>query len=443
MVRILSILSLLAIISVSRAENPGIVAVIKKPIIEEARDQYFTQIFKDFGEQTIPDIKKGDIKTSDGRVSISNGSPKNLDITFNPKSNSIGVQIKDTKFSAKVKYKYHKVVTVKGDVEVSGKVENLKMNIVLDKTSGKPIIPQIKVEDFEFGMSKKSLKFRLHCKHCPSPVEKLISNWMKGDLVDEIRKQVKKKVPQEIATKGNKVLKEEFPEAVNLYNNIDISTLLTSNIKVDEDHLEIPIDGTLFLHDKGYKRPESTKKMPHYNPEDPGEIQVFLNSYLLKTMSTVINSEKHSYESRILGIKYQILLDPELGGTELSFIEGDFIIDTHPRIYSETLKLGMEFEAICKMDPEIKNGGSKNMMSIIPNVDSLSLKSFRLIVFGKTINLDPSTNLLNPILRFVLNWMVVPTINISKKEILPLKVTNSEVDFHDVYSEVGIAFKLG
>mmetsp|Transcript_17117 Transcript_17117/g.15081 ORF Transcript_17117/g.15081 Transcript_17117/m.15081 type:complete len:268 (+) Transcript_17117:565-1368(+) len=266
---------------------------------------------------------------------------------------------------------------------------------------------------------------------------------MKSDLVDEIKKQVRKKVPGEINSKGNAILRKSFPTKVSLNNKIDLSTVLTNVINIGENHIELPMDGTLFLSETGYARPHSTADMPHYSPEDIGEIQVFLNSYLLETLSNVINADVHLFQSTFMGIGYEIILDPKLGPTELSLVEGDFLVDTHPRIYSKTLKMGMEFEAILKLNPDVGNGDGRNMMDISPNVDNISLKSFRFIIFGNTINLDPSTAFLNSLLRLVLNWIVIPTIDVPKQEILPLKVTKSQLDFHQLYSELGISFNLG
>mmetsp|Transcript_20645 Transcript_20645/g.18293 ORF Transcript_20645/g.18293 Transcript_20645/m.18293 type:complete len:347 (+) Transcript_20645:43-1083(+) len=344
--------------------------------------------------------------------------------------------------SSKVNWKYKKsIISVSGSATITSTLSNIKMNILLDKVAEEDhYLPQVKATNFDFSMSGTG--FRLKCSHCPSEVEKLISKWMKGDLIDTIEKQIRSEVPKDINSKGNQVIKEVYPRIFNLLGNIDISTVMTDVITVGDDHVEVPIDGTVFLHDKGYVRPHSTENMPHFNPEDPGEMQLFLNDYLLETLDDVVNAEKHTFEEKLFGMKYEVALDPEIGSTSLSFIDGDFYIDATPKVFFETLKSGVEFEAQIKMNPDILNGSSEDMMSINLSIDNLSLKTFKLIMFGKVLDIDPSTKLINPLLKIFLNYGILPKIKIPKTKLIPLKVTGSEVDFHEGYSELGISFNF-
>ena len=440
--KVFLVLILLTILYSSLAENPAIVAVVEKPVIEKARDEYFVDFFTMFGTQNIPDMKSGDIKTNSGVVKLTNNSPNNLQVTFKKDTNSVGVQITNTEMNAHVNYKYKKsVISVSGDATVKGKISDINMNIALDKVAEDDhFLPHVTASDFQFSLSGTS--FHLNCKHCPGEVEKLISKWMKGDLIKEIEKSVRSQVPGQINSQGNEIIAKELPRTLTLLGNIDISTVLTDTINIEDDHVEVPLDGTLFLHDKGYKRPSHTQDMPHFNPDDEGEMQLFLNPYLLQTFDDVINAQMHSFESKLLGLKYIVTIDPEVGKTTLSFIDGDLFIDATPKVFFTGLKSGIQFESQIKMDPDFLKGDSKNMMSVKLGIDQISLKSLTLTLFGKDFNLNPETKFLNTILKYVLNWGIIPKIKIPKTKLLSLKVTNSEIDFHEDYSELGISFEF-
>ena len=89
-----AIILVLLLCSFCVAENPGIVAVVKKQIIDQIRDQYFAAVFKAIGHQTIPNVDAGDLKISDIVVDLSNPAPANLVTSFSKTINAIGVALK-------------------------------------------------------------------------------------------------------------------------------------------------------------------------------------------------------------------------------------------------------------------------------------------------------------------------------------------------------------
>ncbi|CAI2369004.1 unnamed protein product [Moneuplotes crassus] len=426
------------------ANNPGLVAVIKRDIIDKVRDQYFDSVFQELGELNIPDVDAGDMKITQIKAALSNGSPENLITSFHNDINAVGVELKETVMDVNVNWKYKKtILSLSGTAHVKGTIQDLGLNVVMNKlVEDQYAIPQINVQDVNVGMDKSKFDLNLKCSGCPGEVEKWISGIMKGQLLDEIQSQIRDQVPAQANTKGNDILKEQYPRSYPLYNNIAIATALTDSIDVQDDHLEILLDGTFFPHDQGYKRPSDASEMPHYNPNDPGHIMMFISSYLVDTLSSTIGVEKQTYDFTILGISYQFSLDPAAGKTSLSFEDGDFIVQAVPTIVASDYGVGISIGGSVKLDPSISAGDETNMLSVTPSVKGLTLSSLQVITPSQTYDLSSVAEYANVVAEAFLNWLVVPTIGVKKQEVLPLTVVDSELDFHKDYSEVGLKIEF-
>uniref|UniRef100_A0A7S3KWN0 Uncharacterized protein n=1 Tax=Euplotes crassus TaxID=5936 RepID=A0A7S3KWN0_EUPCR len=138
--------------------------------------------------------------------------------------------------------------------------------------------------------------------------------------------------------------------------------------------------------------------------------------------------------------------------------------------------VGVSIGATLKLDMNILNGEGGNMLSVIPKVKGLQLEKFDFITpkgspsdsdipasFIKSlltshvglVGLSNNSNFetpridskellayLNKLIPMFLDQLVLPTVEIPQQDILPLQVTNSELDFHKGYSELGLLFKF-
>lgn len=427
------------------AENPGLVTVVKLPVIEKVRDKYFATAFAAFGHQTIPDVSSGDLHVSNIRVDMANTSPANLKISFQQPKNALGVEIDQTSLEVNVDWKYKKsIISVSGDAKITGTLGAIGMNLGLTTMAKDPfVIPQISVQDFILNMDKGAFSLDFHCNHCPGEVEKLIANFLKDTLIDQVRDQIQSQVPSQLNSVGNQILSDSYPTTFNLYNDIDIATGMTAQVTVAEDHIEIPMDATVFPTEQGYKRSGTTPAMPTYNPNDPGAIMMFFNPYLVSTLSDTINASVQKYSATLMGIQYEVSLDPAVGKTVLSFEDTDMVIVASPSITATQYGIGLQLAATAKLDPKILNGDAINMFSVVPKVKALSLSSLKIVYGQDTYDLSFAVNYLNAVIQGMLNQLVIPTVAIPKQDILPLHVTNSELDFHTDYTEFGILFDFG
>jgi len=426
------------------AENPGFVTVIKPQIIEKARDKYFETIIDLVGHQVIPEVDAGDMKVTNIRIDLSNPSPSNLQIAFKKDINAIGVSVLQTKIDVAVDWKYHtSIFSESGNAKVDGTLGGISMDIAMTKLADGPFfIPQIDVQNTQVNLDKGAFSLDLHCHNCPGFVEKWIRDWLKDKLLDEVRDQIKSQVPVQANQIGNANLAQLYPRGITLYEDIDIATGLTDVVTIQDDHLEVLIDATVFPHDQGYKRPGAAGDIPHYNPQDPGEIMLFVGEYLLDTLSNTINLSVESYSTSVLGFGVVASLDPAVGKTAVTFEEGDFIVTATPTITVTALQTSLVFEGKAKLSPKISNGDKVNMFSITPKVGQLELESMKLVTPGDTYDLSPVMNYLNGVFIGFLNTFIVPKIPIKKLDVLPLHVANNELDFHAGYSELGLLFDL-
>uniref|UniRef100_A0A7S3JNE7 Bactericidal permeability-increasing protein n=1 Tax=Euplotes harpa TaxID=151035 RepID=A0A7S3JNE7_9SPIT len=439
------ILILICCASMCRSENPGLVAAIKMPIIEKVKNQYFVSAFQQFGHQTVPDQSEGDLHVSNIRVDMSNTSPNNLKVSFVKASNAIGVDIENTGIVVNVDWRFKKsIISVSGDAKVSGTIGGIAMGIVLTKMQeGSYFIPQIGVNNFNLNMDKGAFSLDFHCNHCPGEIEKLISGFLKDKLLDAVRSAIISQTPSQVTSIGNTMLNQDYPRAVSIFSNIDVATAMIGDIAVQDDHLEVPLDSTIFLHTKGYNRPGPAPEIPGYNPKDPGDVMMFFSPYLLSTLSDTLNQGPQSYSVSFYGINVDVTLDPSQGQTSLALEDGDLSAKFSPMINLPSYGVGLQMTATAQINPTILQGDDTNMFYVTPSIKSMTLSSLSLFVGSVPIDLSFMVVYLNAFVQAVINKGLIPTIAVAKLAALPIHVINSELDFHKAYSEFGILFDFG
>lgn len=415
------------------------------PIIEKAKNKYFVAAFEQFGHITAPDQSEGDLKVSAIRVDLSNGSPDNLKVSFNKAANSIGFSISQTHLEVNTNWEYHKsFVKIGGSAKVTGTLGAIGMDIVMAKAAeGSYFIPQIGVNNFNLNLDKGAFNLEFRCDHCPGEVEKLISNFMKDKLLDAVKNAINSQTPSQVTSIGNHVLMTSYPRAVTLYNNIDIATALIGEVVVQDDHIQVPLDATFFLHSKGYNRPGPAPEIPTYNPQNPGDIQLFMSPYLLSTLGSTLNLGVQSYKVNLYGYDIVVQVDPSQGSSSFNFEDQDFSANLNPLISIPSFGVGLQIGASAKIDPKIQNGDGTNMLFVTPRIKSISLSSLKIMIGPMPIDVSFVVDYLNEVFKVALNMGLIPSVAIAKLAILPLHVTNSKLDFHKDYSEFGVLFDFG
>ena len=318
------------------------------------------------------------------------------------------------------------------------------MGIAMTKAAeGSYFIPQIGVNNFSLDMDKGAFNLEFKCNHCPGEVEKLISKFLKDKLMDAVKSAIISQTPSQVTSIGNGMLQKSYPRAVTLYNNIDIATALIGEVAVQDDHIQVPLDATFFLHSKGYNRPGPAPEIPTYNPKNPGDIMMFMSPYLISTLGNTLNQDLQSYKIAFLGVDFVVSLDPAQGSSSFNFEDQDFSATLNPTISAPSFGVGIQIGASAKIDPKIRNGDATNMFYVTPRIKSLSLKTLKIMIGSTPIDISFVAGYLNQAITMLLNLGLIPDIAIKKMDILALHVTNSQLDFHKEYSEFGILFDFG
>jgi hypothetical protein len=444
MIKLTSILVLLSVACFCNAVNPGLVAVITLPIINKVKDKYFETIFQNFGHQVIPEVKSGDIKISNIIADLSNGSPDNLKVTFDAGSNSIRVDIEQTAMNVHVDWHYSKsIISESGDATIKGTLDGIGMNIAMTSlVDGQFTIPQIDVQNFALNFNRDNFGLDFHCNNCPGFIEDLIKDFLKDTLLDTVRDQIASQVPSQLLSGGNKALLESYPRTVNPYANFGIATALTDKILVSDNHLEIPLDATVFRSDQAFSRPGDAGVMPHYNPADAGEIMLFIDNYLLSTLKDVVDVEGFTYKTTILAMDYELTIPAVTGLSYLAFEEGDFVVTASPSIVATAYNVGLELSATAKLNPTISPGDATNMFYVTPTIKSISINSLVVVISGEKYDISGVAGYLNGVIQGMLNQFVIPVLSVPKQTVLPLQVTKNVLDFHSGNAEFGVLFEF-
>ena len=386
----LIVLLLSVLIQYSYSENPGYVMDVKLPVINKVRDRYFDEVFENFGQQDIPDVTSGKLKVYDIKVALSNSSPNNLNVGFDEPNNGVAVKVDDTYVSIKCNFRYKKsIIKFKGSIDLHGTLKSIGLNLGFDalEESGY-YVPQLKMNSFDFDMPKSNFKLKLKCKGCPKFVQDLISTFAKDPLIVSIRNQIRKTLPTQLITAGNRVLVTSYPRTVNLYNDINLCTAMSGPIMIKSDYAQVPLDGTLFLTEDGYHRTGSAPDIPIYNEKDPGELQMFFSSYLPTSLDEILNKKTQQYKVKYQSQTYILELNPEKGKTTLTFEDGDFKILASPTITMPNLGLSLFFSASAMIQPEIDNGDDTHMLYVHPKVGEVKINNVELIMDGSSIDLS-------------------------------------------------------
>ena len=318
------------------------------------------------------------------------------------------------------------------------------MGIVMSKAAeGSYFIPQIGVNNLNLNMDKGAFNLEFKCNHCLGEVEKLISKFMKDKLLDIVKSAIIAQTPSQVTSIANSLLMQKYPRSMTLYNNIDIATALIGEVAVQDDHIQVPLDATFFLHLKGYNRPGPAPEIPTYNPKNPGDVMVFLSPYLISTLGNTLNQDIQSYKINFMGIDFVVSLDLSQGSTLFNFEEQNFSATLAPTFSIPSFGVSIQVGASAKIDPKIQKGDDSTMLYVTPRIKSLSLSSLKVVVWSVPIDLSLIVSMLNEAFQLILNAGLIPSIAVPKMDILALHVIENQLDFYKNYSEFGVLFDYG
>ena len=438
----------IVIISTSAEKvNPGLIGGLKLPMVKKMKDQFFYPIMEEFKNATMTDMQEGNLRVYGINVQVTNDHHNNVNLMYNTSHNGIGISVDKTFLKVHVDWVYEKgIFKIKGTGDISGPISHVGMTMGFGtQPKGKFLIPKISISDFDMLFDKSNWHFEFHCTGCPAKIINFIMNAFKGPLCDKIRKESFKIVDTKITQKINEKFYESYPTLAEINNDLSISLATTGPVSIKSDYLHVPLDATIFLTKDGYNRSFEAPEIPSEDPANPGEIQLYASKYLYQTFVKSINKIPMKFSTQILGFNANIHIDgskvPIIFSTHDKYLhfEGGGVISI-PALFLE-----LDIGATAHLDLFFKSGDKSNMIYIHPEInrDSIKMTTFKVSIFGFKINLTPITSLINPLIKFIANSQVIPTIEVPKSDILPLTATAALVKFFDTYTEAGIAFNFG
>lgn len=437
-------LFVIVVIYLCNAENPGLVAEVKKSAVDKYKDKYFRKAFDKYTNMTLPDFSDGKLEASNTHVSLVNDSPQNLEVSFKPSSNAIGVEIKNTDFAGRLDFKYREFIfTITGEASMRGKINSIKMDVIMTKLAEDSYyIPQIDVKNFDVTIDRDSFKVDMRCSPCNRLVEEAISGALEEILIDKIRERLQEDAPQRIKSSANEELQETYARKFTLHKNIDISSGLTDSIEVKEDHLALYFDATVYLQSQGYKRLKEAPEMPEGLKNNTGEVVFRANSYVLDTLSHTLNQEVFVSSTTIMATEYKIILDPSISHVALAFAEDVIEVKTNPVIYDVFNKTSYEIGMKATLTFDLADGDEKNIISITPKVKEMEFTYFKLLHKNQEFEGNFLLEYLNTVLPSVLTKVLIPEITIPKQKGMQFHLTNPELYLREDYAESGVQINL-
>jgi len=434
-------------ISCTHGVNPGLIGGLKLPLINKMKAQFVPPIMEGFKQIAIDDMHMGDLSVTGITVHVDNNDHNNIKVGFNEGKNGLDIAVDNTYINVHVNWRYSKgIIKVSGVGDIKGPINHIQMVMGFDtQPKGDFLIPKVQINDFDMSLDKGQWNFHFDCKLCPSKVIDLIVNAFKGPLVDKIKGEAKKVVNSKVSDTVNAKLVEVYTTTTALNPDLTFTLATTGPISVKSTYLSVPFDGTVFLTKEGYSRPFDAPDIPHENPQNPGEIQLFASKYLYQTFEKSINKLPMRFDSQIAG--YDVTFDVD--GSKVP-IEID-TRDKHLHVLGGGIltfpTLGFVFEvgASCDIDVLFRPGDSTNTIYVDPDVnrESLKLTVFKATLYGYEIDFTPFIGVVNYVVGFVINSVMLPPVAIAKNPGLPLTATAGVIDFYDTYTEAGVAFNFG
>ena len=374
-------------------------------------------------------------------VDIDNDSPDNVNFTFNEGLNALEAGIINTNLTMDFEWKYSFLLS--GKATVYGPVSLVLLDLgFTNATKNNFTVPQVDLSTFDFILDRQSFTLDFSCALCPQLVVNLLINIFRGSLLDSIENSVKNTLNEELINDINVGIYDFYPTTINATQDIGVCTALIDGVRIKSDHLELPVDLTVFLTSEGYQRQGDGPVVPAYDPEIPAEILVSLSSYVTTSIQNILNKTPLSFPFKVLLINMSLnILGPDYP-TEISMKKDNLKIKGSPELDISGLKLKYNVELEANLDFSVRNGDDTNLLYITPQLKSVKLSKISVTFLGIKLNLTLFRILLNWIVQLVANNILIPTFEIPQLPGFPLKTTDSILQVNDDYIDFGLSIKF-
>mmetsp|Transcript_5637 Transcript_5637/g.6370 ORF Transcript_5637/g.6370 Transcript_5637/m.6370 type:complete len:507 (-) Transcript_5637:34-1554(-) len=276
--------------SAQKAYPPGINVMVKNGIIDKIREIIVPDIMEEFKVIKPDDIdfkhSHYEVKLYDMQADIQPLNPDNVEIVMDETDNSLYVKVTDfeTKFISKA---YARVLFVHahGDARIHTKIDDFSFKVE----------PKIKADgdlnDLDYIIDSVIVDVSrgdIHIEHLSIGI---IPSWILAPLTNLIIDSVtsvydlfEKRIDELVVKILNKH-RATIPSFIQIPGYPISASLSFPNVpKLAHDMIKIPFDGSIYLASEEYHPGDDpSSEMPDYNPDNPNNIQIFVNEHVLKT----------------------------------------------------------------------------------------------------------------------------------------------------------------
>ena len=263
-------------------------------------------------------------------------------------------------------------------------------------------------------------------------------------MFDQIKSQAAQIFDERISSVINLQLQTLYPETFPLTPNITINIGNTGPILIKKDFLAVPIDTTVYFNQDGYKRPAEPTDIDLNNIHVNGDLMLFVNNYMFKCITNIVNTFKVHFETTIYGLGVNIDIDGSKVPFNLYTEEGNMLLSAGGIIKFPLYNSFIQFIIDSKVDIDLFKGDSSAMMYVNPKVIDTDFTQFIVNIWGFPINLTNSIiPFINIIMEKCLNLFLFPTYKFSKFDAFPVQATSAQLEFFKDNIELGLSFAYG
>ena len=289
---------------------------IKLSFLNKLKDENYPKIVNEVNNIHISDINEGKLRVTDINLNINIPSPDSIVLSFDEANNGLKLVLSNISAEASCKWKKKGVIKIKGKGHLKGTFDRIELVLGLGtQEKDGQLVPSVYAKSVKVDMDKHKWKGDFGHKNILSKIGNGLLNLFRGKGVKFIRKKITDQLNGKVPEMINKEIKKKFKVEGPISPQLSISTALTGPIVVNKDYLSVPIDGTVFVTEKGFKRPFNAGGIPLMPISNQSDIILTATDYSFKTLEDSLNQLEFEYETEYGGFKAMIVV----GGKKDSF----------------------------------------------------------------------------------------------------------------------------
>ena len=256
------------------AFDPGAEASLDIGVVEQGKDAYWNYVMNILANTKIPDTDFHGGYIHDNTFSVTEAAG-DVSITDDSALNGIKLSINTLEAAFKSNhFKYKKgIIDCKGSVqaEISHMSVDVTVGLTTQTLSNGKVVPGFTVPSVHVSLPKDKIKIKIHGNLC-SQIADLFKSLFLGTIRDEITKNIKDQIQQQLPPTLNKLVSQSGG-ATEVYDGIDLDFQIPEERHITDKYVGIAIKGLLFPKNESEVEP-SVQPVPmmYHNDNSPAKL---------------------------------------------------------------------------------------------------------------------------------------------------------------------------